>query len=178
MGCWNSDIFECLPLVEDLCMSIYPITFFARSVMPEKLPAFLVHLKHLRIPGRYSFEREIDLLCAYVLVTINSSTMETILMEMPHCPGEAMPPGINFDIFQDYPCFVLHRLRVITITNFLNIKTEMDFVKFILAKSPMLKEVHIVVNERVDIHDEVKMLKELLRYPRALVRAEIRFERP
>ncbi|MFS8023516.1 hypothetical protein Hanom_Chr16g01452341 [Helianthus anomalus] len=50
----------------------------------------------------------------------------------------------------------------------------MDFMKFILAKSPMLKKVNIVSGRWVDTHGEVKMLK----YPRASARAEIRFERP
>lgn len=51
---------------------------------------------------------------------------------------------------------------------------EMDFVKLILAKSPMLKEVLIHINPGlVDIPGEVKMLKEMLRYPRASPKAEI-----
>ncbi|KAJ0669526.1 putative FBD domain-containing protein [Helianthus annuus] len=93
--------------------------------------------------------------------------------------NEAMSQtAMNLIDQQDYSYVVLAHLRVITITNFSNMKTGLDFVKFVLAKSPMLKIVDIVIDKWVDINSEVKMLKELVRYPRASAKAEIRFERP
>ncbi|MFS8021650.1 putative FBD domain-containing protein [Helianthus anomalus] len=98
---------------------------------------------------------------------------------MQYNPNEAMSKtAMNLIDQQDYSYAVLAHLRVITITNFTNMKTGLDFVKLVLAKSPMLKMVDIVIDKRVDINSEVKMLKELVRYPRASAKAEIRFERP
>ncbi|KAI3818342.1 hypothetical protein L1987_12147 [Smallanthus sonchifolius] len=180
MGCWNSDfaeLFESLPLVECLCMSCYPIKCFATGVMPRKLPTSLVHIKYLHLLG-LSFAREVDLLSALLLVT-SSPNIETIILEMQPNPTEAMSQTVmNLVDHQEYSYVILDHLRAIRITNFTNVKTGMDFVKLILAKSPMLKIVDIVINKQVDIHGEVKMLKELVQYPRASTRAEIRFERP
>ncbi|KAI3818343.1 hypothetical protein L1987_12148 [Smallanthus sonchifolius] len=180
MGCWNSDfveLFECLPLVEHLCMSCYPIKCFATGVMPQKLPTSLVHLKSLHLLG-LSFARELDLLSALLLVT-SSPNIETIILEMEANPREAMSQTtMNLVDQQDYSHVLLDHLRAIQIINLTNAKTGMDFVKLILAKSPMLRIVDIVMDKWLNIHDEVKMLKELLQYPRASARAEIRSERP
>ncbi|KAI3731643.1 hypothetical protein L1987_62832 [Smallanthus sonchifolius] len=205
MGCWNSDfaeLFESLPLVEHLCMSWYPIKVIHitprlyliqlervlatekirhklladLSVMPRKLLTSLVHIKYLHLQG-LSFAREVDLLSALLLVT-SSPNIETIILEMQPNPTEAMSQTVmNLVDHQEYSYVILDHLRAIRITNFTNVKTGMDFVKLILAKSPMLKIVDIEINKQVDIHGEVKMLKELLHYPRASTRAEIRFER-
>ncbi|KAJ0430937.1 putative F-box domain, FBD domain, leucine-rich repeat domain superfamily [Helianthus annuus] len=202
MGRWNSDfveLFECLPLVERLCMSWYPIKVihnlsnmviiwskiviidqtgcFATGVMPHKLPTSLVHMKYLHLKGLF-FARAIDLRSTLLLVT-SSPNIETIILEMQYDQYAALTPtAMNLIDQQDYSYVVLHHLRLISITNFDNMKTGMDFVKLILAKSPMLKIVDIMIDKRVAIHGEVKMLKELLQYPRASTRAEIRVQRP
>lgn len=98
---------------------------------------------------------------------------------MDHNPKEAVSKtAMHLLDFQDYLHVTLDHLRVIQIKDFTNMKPGMDFVKLILAKSSMLKLIHIMIDKRVDIHDEVKMLKELIQYPRASTRAEIIFERP
>ncbi|KAL8229917.1 hypothetical protein R6Q57_014817 [Mikania cordata] len=158
-------------------MSWYPIKCFAIGVMPQKLPTSLVHLNWLHLRG-LSFAREIDLHSALLLVT-SSPNIETIVMEMQHDPKEAMSQtAMNLIDHGDYSYVILDHLRALEITNFTRMKTGMDFVKLILAKSPILREVDIVINTQVDVYDEVKMLKELLLYPRASTRAEIRIGRP
>ncbi|XP_076921454.1 F-box/FBD/LRR-repeat protein At1g13570-like [Bidens hawaiensis] len=180
LGCWNSDfveLFECLPLVERLCMSSYPIKCFATGVMPHKLPTSLIHIKYLHLTG-LSFAREIDLHSALLLIT-SSPNIESIILEMQYNPNEAVSQGaMNLVNHQDYSYVILDHLRVIKITNFTYMKTGMDFVKLILAKSPILEKVNIVIDRRVDVNGEVKMLKELLHYPRASARAKISFDRP
>ncbi|KAM0003285.1 putative F-box domain, RST domain, leucine-rich repeat domain superfamily [Helianthus debilis subsp. tardiflorus] len=146
-------------------LSVYlwlSVSCFATGVMlmPQKLPTSLVHLKYLCLTG-LSFARETDLLSALLLVT-SPPNIDTIVLEMQYNPNEAMSQtAMNLIDQQDYSYVVLAHLRLITITNFTNMKTGLDFVKFVLAKSPMLKIVDIVIDKRVDIHSEVKMLKEL-----------------
>ncbi|MFS8021655.1 putative F-box domain, FBD domain, F-box-like domain superfamily protein [Helianthus anomalus] len=180
MGRWNSDfveLFECLPLVERLCMSWYPIKCFATGVIPQKLPTSLVHLKYLHLTG-LSFAREIDVHSVLLLVT-SSPNIDTIILKMQYNPNEAVSQtAMNLIDQQGYSNVILDHLRVLTISNFASMKTGMDFVKLVLAKSPMLKMVDIVIDKRVDINGEVKMLKELVQYPRVSAKAEIRFERP
>ncbi|GJR30066.1 F-box/FBD/LRR-repeat protein-like protein [Tanacetum coccineum] len=180
MGCWNSDfveLFECLPIIECLHMSSYPIKCFAIGVIPKKLPTSLDHLIYLRLSG-VSFGREIELQSVLLLVT-SSPKIETIVIDMDHNPKEAVSQiAMNLIDLQEYSHFTLDHLRVIQIKDFSNMKPGMDFVKLILAKSPMLKLVDIMIDGFVDIHEEIKMLKELIQYPRASTRAEIIFERP
>ncbi|KAJ0436005.1 putative F-box domain, FBD domain, leucine-rich repeat domain superfamily [Helianthus annuus] len=179
-GRWNSDfveLFECLPLVERLCMSWYPIKCFATGVIPQKLPTSLVHLKYLHLTG-LSFAREIDVRSVLLLVT-SSPNIDTIILKMQYNPNEAVSQtAMNLIDQQGCLNVILDHLRVLTISNFASMKTGMDFVKLVLAKSPMLKIVDIVIDKRVDINGEVKMLKELVQYPRASTKAEIRFQRP
>lgn len=98
---------------------------------------------------------------------------------MEHNPTDVISQtAMNLIDQQDYSYVSLNRLHEIEITDFSNSKPEMDFVKLILAKSPMLKDVRLVLDNEVDIHGdaEVEMLKELLQYPRASARAVIRVE--
>lgn len=86
--------------------------------------------------------------------------------------------AINLVDLHDYSFTILNNLREMEITNFRNKKPEMDFVKLILSKSPMLKTVRIVIDHKVSVSDELKMLRDLLWIPRASTEAQIKFERP
>ncbi|KAJ0669514.1 putative F-box domain, FBD domain, leucine-rich repeat domain superfamily [Helianthus annuus] len=178
LGTWSCnfiELFEHLPLVERLCMSSYPIQCFAKGAIPQKLPNSLVHLKRLDLCGfEFCFGRQVDLLSALLLVT-SSPNIETINIEMGHYPTEAVSQTVmNLIDHQDYSYVTLDHLRVIEIYNFTNMKTGMDFVKLILAKSPMLKKVAIHFNEQVvDIHGRVKILEEMIQYARASAKAAI-----
>ncbi|KAI3731645.1 hypothetical protein L1987_62834 [Smallanthus sonchifolius] len=177
MGCWNSDfveLFKCLPLLEHLSMDWYPIQCFATaSVVPQKLPTALVHLKLLHLHG-LSFAREIDFRSALLLVTSSPNIEKIVMAEMKNNPIEAMSQSdMSLVDHQDYSCVTWDRLREMTITNFTNRKTGMRFVKLILAKAPMLKKVYIGIDMRVDSNGKVNMLKELIQYPRASASAEI-----
>ncbi|KAI7726297.1 hypothetical protein M8C21_014353 [Ambrosia artemisiifolia] len=156
-------------------MSSYPIQCFATGVIPQKLPTSLIHLKSLEFVGfGLCFGREVDLRSVLLLVT-SSPNIETIRMEMENYPTEAVSQTtMNLVDHQDYSHVILGHLRVIEINNFSNMKTGMDFVKLILAKSPMLKKVWIHINERVDIHGRVNILEEMIQYPRASPKAEIK----
>ncbi|KAI7740077.1 hypothetical protein M8C21_011415 [Ambrosia artemisiifolia] len=178
LGLWSFnfiELFERLPLLEHLCMSSYPIQCFAKGVIRQKLPISLGRLKSLEFYGfGLCFGREVDLLSVLLLVT-SSPNIETINMEMELYPTEAVSQTtMNLVDHQDYSYVMLDHLRVVVISSFSNMKTSMDFVKLILAKSPMLKKVVIFINEQVDIHGKVKILSEMIRYPRASAKAEIR----
>ncbi|KAJ0815231.1 putative F-box domain, FBD domain, F-box-like domain superfamily protein [Helianthus annuus] len=176
LGLWSCnfiELFERLPLVERLCMSSYSIQCFAKGVISQKLPTPLDHLRSFHFSG-LCFGSEVDLLSILLLVT-SSPNIETIKLEMEHNPTEVVSQTImNLIDHQDYSYVTLDHLRVIEIFNFSNMKMGMDFVKLILAKSPMLKNVELYLNEEVvDIHGKVKILEEMIQYPRASAKAEI-----
>ncbi|CAI9295990.1 unnamed protein product [Lactuca saligna] len=178
-GCWNSDfveLFTCLPMIEHLCMNSSPLKYFASGVLPDKLPIALVHLRVLNVSG-LCFAKEVDLRCALLLVT-SSSNIEKITMEMCYTSEVVSQSAMNLIDLVDYCNVTLDRLCELEIRNMANVKPEMDFVKLVLGKSPMLKKVGIVIDNRVAVNAEVKMLRELLQYQRASTNAKIIFERP
>ncbi|KAI3719917.1 hypothetical protein L6452_20823 [Arctium lappa] len=180
LGCWNSgfvELFECLPLIEHLHMSSYPVQCFATGDMPQKLPTLLDRLRVLNLSG-LCFAREVELRSALLLVT-SSPNIQKIIMKMYYNPNVAVSQtAMNLLDLHDYSNVILDHLREMEITNISNMKPEMDFVKLILAKSPMLKKVGMVIDNQVAVSSEVKMLRDLLQYQRASTKAEIVFTRP
>ena len=59
------------------------------------------------------------------------------------------------------------------IDNFGNLKVELEFVKLILAKSPVLKKVKIFLLDNITKDEEMTLLRILLRSPRASPLVEI-----
>ncbi|KAJ9563628.1 hypothetical protein OSB04_008788 [Centaurea solstitialis] len=175
-GRWNSrfvELFECLPLIEYLHMSACPVRCFATGDMPQKLPTLVDSLTVLHLT-ELCFVREVELRSALLLVT-SSPNIREIVMEMYHDPNEAASQNaMNLLDLQDYSNVNLDHLRELKITNMSNTKPGLDFVKLILAKSPMLKKLRIVVDKQVDMSNEVKMLRDLVQYQRASTKAEIR----
>ncbi|KAJ9563627.1 hypothetical protein OSB04_008787 [Centaurea solstitialis] len=163
-GRWNSGfikLFECLPMIEYLYMSSYPVQCFATGDMPQKLPTLVDSLTGLHLTG-LCIAREVELRCALLLVT-SSPNIQEIVMEMYHSPNKAVSQNaMNLLDLQDYSNVNLDHLRELEILNMSNTKPELDFVKLILAKAPMLKKVGITVDKQVDMSDEVQMLRDLL----------------
>ncbi|XP_024988895.1 F-box/FBD/LRR-repeat protein At1g13570-like [Cynara cardunculus var. scolymus] len=180
LGCWNSgfvELFECLPLIEYLYMSSYPVQCFATGDMPQKLPTLLDRLRVLNL-SRLCFAREVQLRSALLLVT-SSPNIQKIIMKMYYNQKEAVSQtAMNLLDLQDYSNVNLDHLRELEITNMSSVKPELDFVKLILAKSPMLQKVGIVLDNQVAVASEVKMLRDLLQFQRASTKAEIVFTRP
>ena len=76
---------------------------------------------------------------------------------------------------QDYSDFTLNRLREVHISLFSGSRPELEFIKLILANSPMLEKMHIEPNSQ-ESGKVLGMLKELLRFGRASPKAEIIYE--
>ncbi|KAJ0433038.1 hypothetical protein HanIR_Chr17g0865851 [Helianthus annuus] len=98
---------------------------------------------------------------------------------MNYNPTEAISQtAMNLFDLQDYPYLInLDHLVELEITNFSNMKPGMDFLKLMLAKSSMLEKVRVVINNKISVDDEVKMLRDLLWNPRGSAGAQIKFER-
>ena len=60
-----------------------------------------------------------------------------------------------------------------TIEQISNFEPELEFIKFILANSPLLQEMKVIQSEDIVDEDELSMWRELLRFRRASPRAEI-----
>lgn len=65
---------------------------------------------------------------------------------------------------------MFHQLRVVKIIDICGIKPELDFVKFLLANSSALEKLTV---KPATLSGGLELLKELLRYRRASVQAEV-----
>nr|GEV92176.1 hypothetical protein [Tanacetum cinerariifolium] len=141
------NLFECLPVVETLYISFSIIQLFESSVhgrIPRELPTALIHLKYLNL-NCVVFHHK-DVFSVLVLVIKSSSNLEKLKIDNRKL-GFFTEGGLftHDDIcsfsLKDYADIWLEHLNELHIRSFRNKGNELNFVKLILAKSPMLKKV-------------------------------------
>ncbi|KAI3763942.1 hypothetical protein L2E82_13940 [Cichorium intybus] len=142
--------------------------------MPQMLPTSLHRLKFLDLD--VCFQKQDELSSA--LCVINSSpNLENLSLTM-FCNDEETSDNL-LDL-QDYSGLNLDHLKELEITSFHNYASETEFVKLIMAKSPLLKKAQIELSGCVSVDEENKMLRDLLLlpFPRASPSANFIIERP
>ncbi|MFS8028390.1 putative FBD domain-containing protein [Helianthus anomalus] len=154
------------------------LKYLCAGGMPHKLPDSLVHLKYLSLDVCMAEKNEISA----VLCMIMSSPL-LVKIRFLMCDNEKLDHletlEMNLDP-QDYPDMKLDHLESLWIEDFSNSPLEMEFVKLIMAKSPVLKKVRIVLNGNVSVDEELEMLRELVLHPipRASPSAKLAIVRP
>ncbi|XP_022015274.1 F-box/FBD/LRR-repeat protein At1g13570 isoform X4 [Helianthus annuus] len=170
--------FRCVPLIQTLDISKYYMKYLCAGGMPHKLPDSLVHLKYLFLDVCMAEKNEISALLCMIM---SSSLLEKIGFLM--CDNEKLDHletlEMNLDP-QDYPDMKLDHLVSLWIEDFSNLRLEMEFVKLIMAKSPVLKKVRIVLDGNVSVDEELEMLRDLVLHPipRASPSAKLAIVRP
>ncbi|KAI3731642.1 hypothetical protein L1987_62831 [Smallanthus sonchifolius] len=142
-------LFHCLPSVEHLQMNRCQVKFFTVESIPHKLKFTdaIVHLNFLGLFGLSSVKQ--NEFNAVLLLVASSPNIKKLKLEM----GSYEPWELKF--FEPF------------------FEPEMDFVKLILAKSPMLEKVGLVFGKMIDFQNRFWILKELLELPRASSLAKI-----
>ncbi|XP_022039205.1 F-box/FBD/LRR-repeat protein At1g13570 isoform X1 [Helianthus annuus] len=183
------ELFKCLPVVEDLTTWGDFTLLLVQASVPEELPTSLIHLKYCTIDKMCFFD---GYGLPFLLVLIKCSpNLTKIKLEInTDCCTEIKPTvkleehSVNLEeysveleeysvmlekcsvMFEEYSYVWLEHLNELEIEDFSNFEPELEFVKFILARSPNLKKV-ILLTRKVDKNEESEMLKILLRVPRA-----------
>ncbi|XP_042757508.1 FBD-associated F-box protein At5g56370 [Lactuca sativa] len=139
----------------------HAIVYHGSNSMPHMLPISLVHLRILDLGVCF-------LELSFVLCVISSSpNLEKIKVEIcwdhdRRCVEQAFD---NLPDIQDYLGLNLDHLKELEITSFHNYAPEMEFLKLIMAKSPLLKKARIELDDSVSVAEEVMMLRDLLHLP-------------
>ncbi|KAK9054429.1 hypothetical protein SSX86_025507 [Deinandra increscens subsp. villosa] len=156
--CTVIELFKCLPVIEHLTTCYDIFKWLILDSVPKALPTSLFHLRYFRFD--ICFKEGYGL--AFLLILIRCSpNLQKINLEIEpghECDGEYVV------VWEDYSDVWLEHLHELEIEYFANSKPEMDFVKFILARSPKLKNVRI---RSAVYREDSKMLKTLLEAPRA-----------
>ncbi|KAJ0439904.1 putative FBD domain-containing protein [Helianthus annuus] len=172
------NLLPCVPLIQVLNIREYYMKYLCIGGMPHKLPTSLAHLKDLVLDVCLVEQNEIS--SALCLIR-SSPVLERIVFQMfdnDKLPVRQTPA--NFLDPEGYPDLKLDHLEMLEMYNYSNLPLEMEFVKLIMAKSPVLKKVRIELNDNVSVDEELKMLRDLVRlpFPRASHSANLIFVRP
>ncbi|KAJ0611053.1 putative F-box domain, FBD domain, leucine-rich repeat domain superfamily [Helianthus annuus] len=160
--CTINELLECLPVIEHLTTSPHISKWVVLDSIPQELPTSLIHLRYLCFDDMTLVEH-----CglAFLLVFIKCSpNLEKIKLKIHW--GIICHEIYSF-VWEEYSDVWLEHLNELEIERFNNSKPEMDFVKFILARSPKLKKVTIscIRPEGHRTESEMEMLKTLLQAP-------------
>ncbi|KAJ0639586.1 putative FBD domain, leucine-rich repeat domain superfamily, F-box-like domain superfamily [Helianthus annuus] len=159
--CTINELLACLPAIEHLTTWPHISEWVVLDSVPQKLPTSLIHLRYLCFKDMTLVER-----CglAFLLVFIKCSpNLEKVKLQIYW--GIILHEKYSFE-WKEYSDVWLEHLNELEIEGFKNSKPEMDFVKFILARSPKLKKVTISCIRSEGHQTELEMLRTLLQAPR------------
>ncbi|KAJ0642677.1 putative F-box domain, FBD domain, F-box-like domain superfamily protein [Helianthus annuus] len=167
------DLFQCVPLLVGFGITKHYMKYLCAGGMPHRLPASLVHLSYLFLHVCLVEQNEIS---SALCIIRSSPVLGKIVFLMDN--NDKLPVQQTPADFLDpdgYPDLNLDHLEMLEIYNYSNLPLEMEFVKLIMAKSPVLKKVRIRLNSNVSADEERKMLKDmlLLSFPRASPSAKL-----
>nr|GEV27590.1 hypothetical protein [Tanacetum cinerariifolium] len=169
------ELVKCLSAIEHLAfdsLSIEP------DRVPVELPTKLVHLKYFCLNWTILIDN--FGLGQLGFVIKNSPNLEIIKLEIIEFNNAE--DGTNLVTLKNCSDIRLEHLKELEIVAFAARKGEMEFVKLILAKSPILMKVRIIINsdinnEEVTKDEESEIVRILLGSPCASRLAEITVER-
>lgn len=158
--------FAHLPSVQRLEVQSYFLKYLAVGRIPERLPSPCAELNYLSI--RINFNDVEEELAALCLLRSSPNVQE---LEILARPEEQSGSGSGANSWKkDCSSYLFNQLRLIKIVGILGLSCEMDFINFLLGNSPVLDKMTVkpASNDR-----GWELLKELARFRRASVRAEI-----
>ncbi|GKC89626.1 F-box/FBD/LRR-repeat protein-like protein [Tanacetum coccineum] len=159
-----TNLFERLPVVESLSIYLWTVELFIKDGVPRELPTALVHLKYVHIDYMsFIYKYGLNFLA---LLMRSSPNLEKLKLQIFDGLMDESDKDCSYTI-EDCSDIWLENLNELEITNFIYEKEELDFVKLILAKSPVLKKVMLILWKGVDKKEELQITRVLLPSPRA-----------
>uniref|UniRef100_A0A7N2L7M6 FBD domain-containing protein n=1 Tax=Quercus lobata TaxID=97700 RepID=A0A7N2L7M6_QUELO len=142
----------------------------AAGNIPDRLPTTLEFLNSL-VLSEICFGNLREVSCALCLLIRSSPNLQKLKVEL-YCSTTVDDAVVEFLEAQDFSDISLKKLREVEMLTFDDSKPEMEFVKLLLVKSPLLKTMHIRL-KRGDSTSGFKILKEVIQFQRASSTAAI-----
>uniref|UniRef100_A0A2N9FQE1 FBD domain-containing protein n=1 Tax=Fagus sylvatica TaxID=28930 RepID=A0A2N9FQE1_FAGSY len=142
----------------------YLLQYLAIGFVPGKLPNPCFNLNYLSI--RINFNDVDEVLTALCLLRSSPNLQELEVLGRPE-EQTAEETVINFREDDQWSC---HQLRLVKILGISGIKPELNFINLLLSTSPVLEKMTV---KPASNNGGWELLKELLRFRRASVQAEI-----
>ncbi|TYH18554.1 hypothetical protein ES288_A05G281100v1 [Gossypium darwinii] len=158
--------FVNLPHIRRLEIQSYFLKYLAMGYVPSRLPNLCVDLNHLSICIDFDdLEENTAALC------LLRSCPNLLELEMLARPEEqsSMERSTNF-WEEDHWSSLFAHLRLVKVSGISGVKSDMDFIKFLLSNSPVLEQLTV---KPASQEGEWELMKELLRFRRASIYAEV-----
>ncbi|KAE9454470.1 hypothetical protein C3L33_13621, partial [Rhododendron williamsianum] len=163
--------FHSLPAIEDMHLDSSILESFDAGNVPERLPSTLNQLKVLVLSDVcYSNLDHVSWALCLLRSSPNLHKLRSSILD-----NDITPIGDNVIEFlqaQDFSKFSLNRLREVEIRHFSGAEPEIHFVKILLSHSKVLEKIVILHEHGMCAEKGFAMLKELIRFPRASLKAE------
>ncbi|KAJ0903598.1 putative FBD domain, leucine-rich repeat domain superfamily, F-box-like domain superfamily [Helianthus annuus] len=137
------DLFGCVPVIEYLYVVVFGLEDFLPKRLPKKLPTSLVHLKYLCVTVDTLCFTNIYGLPFLALLFRSSPNLETVKLVMWGEEPYVDEDDLGSFTLDDYSDITLEHLKEFEILDFTDSENELDFVRLILAKSPVLKKMTV-----------------------------------
>lgn len=158
--------FAHLPRLQRLEVQSFFLKYLADGKVPGKLPKPCDELSFLSM--RINFNHLDECLAALCLLRSSPNLQE---LEMLARTEEQSTSRTVADVMEEnYQNCMFNQLRNVKIAGISGLKQELNFINFLLANSPVLERMTV---KPASVDGAWEMLKELLRFRRASVQAEV-----
>ncbi|XWS25711.1 hypothetical protein CRYUN_Cryun27aG0091000 [Craigia yunnanensis] len=158
--------FVNLPHIRRLEVQSYFLKYLAIGNVPSRLPNPCVDLNYLSI--RIDFDDFEENSAALCLLRSCPNLQE---LEMLARPEEQTSTERSTNFWEDdHWSSLFAYLRLVKVSGISGVKSEMDFIKFMLSNSPVLERLTV---KPASQDGEWELMKELLRFRRASIYAEV-----
>ncbi|KAI8527419.1 hypothetical protein RHMOL_Rhmol12G0073600 [Rhododendron molle] len=164
-------LLESVPVIESLGLDFCYVKGLAVSGLPTRLPTTLNNLIEIMTYDICFGKR--DELSILMCLIRSSPNLEEITIEA--FPGGTSDIPIDLDFMEVHGCLdvSLNKLCEVDIKNVSGTKAELEFIKLLLAKSPILETMLIGLNSSLSLVAELWIVKVLTRLRRASPQAEM-----
>ncbi|XP_007017442.2 PREDICTED: F-box/FBD/LRR-repeat protein At1g13570 [Theobroma cacao] len=158
--------FANLPHIRRLEVQSYFLKYLAIGNVPSRLPNPCVDLNYLSI--RIDFDDLEENIAAQCLLRSSPNLQELEMLARPE-EQNTVERSSNFWEDDHWSSLFAH-LRLVKVSGISGVKSEMDFIKFLLSNSPVLERLTV---KPASQDGEWELMKELLRFRRASIYAEV-----
>lgn len=157
--------FVHLPHVRRLEIQSYFLKYLAIGNVPSKLPRPCADLSYLSVRINFNDLKESSAALCLLRSCPNIDELEMLARPDEMCTGTLSDFWIC-----DHWSSMFPQLKVVKIAGISGIRSELDFINFLLSNAPVLEKMTV---KPASVDGGWELLKELLRYRRASTRAEI-----
>ncbi|KAJ0612912.1 putative F-box domain, leucine-rich repeat domain superfamily, F-box-like domain superfamily [Helianthus annuus] len=161
------ELFGCLPVIENLSICLRMMTDFAQGRVPNKLPIALVHLKCLCIRDACAPNQGDRIPCLLFLMR-SCPNLEKLKLKIYH--------SLRFRSWTNHSDMWFAHLNELEIEFWARRHFMMNLLPHMLAKSPVLKMVKILLRYKVSKDEESDMVRRYSAYAHASPVVEITVE--